>query len=80
MEGRWVSTRVGELSRGDDITFRYLNGREVRQVRGWVDRIARRSIRVGNEYHVETDGKTIFHNRKYIKSKIEALRKIERKR
>ena len=64
-----------KLSRADYVEFRYLNGKNVRTVKGWVDKITRESIYVGNEYMIDKEGLIIEHTKRYRISKMENLTK-----
>ena len=54
--------------------FRYITSREmISIVVGYIDKITRDSIYVGNECGTEINGAAIYRTRKYKKSKIRGL-------
>ena len=76
MTQKYVRIGVHEVLRGDKVEFRYLPGKQVNHVAGWIDKITGRCLYVGNEYHMETTGMEIYHVKKYKKDKIESLEKL----
>ena len=77
MAEKYVSITIDEITRGTEVRFRYFLGKQVNNVIGFVDKITKDRIFVGNESHIETIGLEIYHTKKYMKDKIENLeRKI----
>ncbi len=67
---------IDKLKRGDYVSFRYEGGfmdNQMKSVVGWVDKIEKTHIVVGNQSWMEVDGLSVNHTRKYYVGRIKSL-------
>ncbi|MBW2968911.1 hypothetical protein KY314_02215 [Candidatus Woesearchaeota archaeon] len=76
MAFKYEPVTPSDLKLYSEVRFRYLNGKEVLNVIGWIYKIDRKGIRVGNESHLENNGLQVYHSKDYQFKKIEYLEMI----